>query len=118
MEMKMKRYAAHTTKGRVATHKNSFPKRKKETTKLIPKVRSLGELRTLATASPSYLQLAICAAENLGGQVRQKENMEPGDTAYEIALRDAMGVLLLNANETGDERGVVAEVNFVRDCVK
>jgi hypothetical protein len=29
MEMKMKKYAAHTSKGRVATHKNSFAKHTK-----------------------------------------------------------------------------------------
>jgi hypothetical protein len=118
MEMKMKRYAAHTTRGKVATHKNSFPK-KATKTKLIAKVSSLGDLRFKAERDPQYLQLAICGAENLGGQVRlPREKAEPGDTDYMIALNDAMRVLNMNANETGSESGVVDEVNFVRDCVK
>jgi hypothetical protein len=93
-------------------------KKAKTSVKLIPKVKSLGELRTLAAVSPSYLQLAICGAENLGGHVRQVENMEPGSAAYKTALTDAMRVLEMNAQETANERGVVAEVNFVRDCVR
>jgi hypothetical protein len=92
-------------------------KMKNKNTKLIPKVRSLGELQTLATTDPRYLQLAICGAENLGGRVAQKENMKPGDAAYKAALQQAMRWLSTNANETSDA-GVVAEVNFVRDCVK
>jgi hypothetical protein len=54
---------------------------------------------------------------DLGGRVAQKENMKPGDAAYKAALQQAMRWLSTNANETS-ESGVVAEVNFVRDCVK
>jgi hypothetical protein len=91
---------------------------KMKTTKL-GKIKSLGELRQLASADPRYLQLAIIAVENLGGSVTcQKENMKPGDVAYAMSLDKAMHILNMNANETNSERGVVAEVNFVRDLVR
>ena len=84
-------------------------------TKKIAKIDSLADLRFKAERLPTYLRLAIAAAENLGGQVRTpRPSALPGDTDYMIALNDAMRVLNMNANETGDERGVVAEVNFVR----
>jgi hypothetical protein len=85
----------------------------------LAKIVSLSDLRSKAERDPQYLKLAICGAENLGGQVRQpRAKAEPGDTDYMIALNDAMRVLHMNANETGSVSGVVAEVNFVRDCVK
>lgn len=99
-----------------ATFKNSFVKAKK--TKLIAKIESLSDLRWKAERNSNYLQLAICGAENLGGSVRlPSEATKPGAADYMIALNDAMRVLNMNANET-TERGVVAEVNFVRDLVK
>lgn len=74
----------------------------KATRQLIPKVSSLHELRTLAGQDDRYRQLAIVAAQNLGGA--------PAD------LRAALRWLAVNADET-DEAGVVAEVNFCRDII-
>lgn len=67
----------------------------------IKKVTSLGNLRALAMEDDRYLQLAIDAANTLGGGIKK------GDLAA------AMKWLILNANETNDEQGVVDEVN---DC--
>ena len=67
-------------------------------TKLIP-VQSLADLSRKAKADPRYLELAMDAARNLGGM--------PKD------LDSAMRWLNINADETGDEDGVVAEVNFL-----
>lgn len=87
-------------------------------TPLLAKVRSLGDLRQRAASDPRYARLAIVAAENLGGRVRQGRHLDdPTSTDYALALSDAMTWLRVNANETGDERGVVEEVNFVRDLV-
>ena len=69
--------------------------------KLIPAVSSLLDLRIKAQTNPKYLQLAIAAAENLGG-------CDVG------TLDKAMAWLMVNAQETGDEDGVVAEINFCR----
>ena len=69
--------------------------------KTLQKVKSLGELRRLAREDPRYLALAVAAANNLGG------NVKDGD------LDGAMRWLGMNADET-DEAGVVEEVNFVR----
>lgn len=69
-----------------------------------PKVKSLHELRRLASVDPRYLQLALTGARNLGGH--------PINT-----LDQAMQWLYTNAAET-DEHGVVEEVNFCRDLIK
>jgi hypothetical protein len=71
--------------------------------KLIPKVRSLSQLRQLASTDDRYRRLALVAAANLGGTPTED-------------LNRAMSWLYTNANET-TESGVVAEVNFVRDCI-
>ena len=68
--------------------------------KKLPKIKSLGELRRLAREDARYLALAVAAANNLGG------NVKDGD------LDGAMRWLNMNADET-DEAGVVKEVNFV-----
>lgn len=72
--------------------------------KILPKVKSLGELRRLASAEDElgerYKTLAMIAAENLGGTCTD--------------LKSAMRHLNMNADET-DEHGVLGEVNFVRD---
>lgn len=72
---------------------------------MLPKVKSLGELRRLAsTAGPlmeRYKNLAVIAAENLGMM---------GAPSLDRAMRH----LNMNADETGED-GVVGEVNFVRD---
>lgn len=69
----------------------------------VKKITSLSELRRLAAESDDYAQLAKIAASNLG---------QPCET---LAL--AMQSLCDAASET-DERGVVGEINFVRDLVK
>jgi len=72
---------------------------------LIPKVRSLNELRNLSATDDRYKQLLLISARNLGGTHKE------GDT--EAAYR----WLEINAMET-DEDGVLSEVNFCRDLVK
>ena len=72
---------------------------------LMPKVRSLGELRSLAKQDRRYRSLAIIAAENLGGDVKDDD------------LDGALRWLDLNAAEMS-EKGVVDEVNFVRDLAE
>jgi hypothetical protein len=73
--------------------------------KALPKVKSIGELRRLATTEgplmERYKSLAVIAAENLG---------MVGAQTLERAIRH----LNMNADET-DENGVMGEVNFVRD---
>lgn len=71
----------------------------------IPKVRSLVELRSLAKSDRRYRNLAIIAAQNLGGDVKDDD------------LDGALRWLELNASETS-EKGVVDEVNFVRDLAE
>jgi hypothetical protein len=73
--------------------------------KLIPKVKSLNELRNLAKTDERYAKLLLAGAENLGGMGYKKDDL---DGAYQY--------LCMNADET-DEKCVVAEVNFVRDCI-
>jgi hypothetical protein len=86
-------------------------------TKLIPKITSLMDLRNRAKTDTRYLKLAIAAAENLGGQVRRGKHLDdPDSTDAAIALRDAMDMLNISANET-DEDGVVDEVNYCRDLI-
>lgn len=70
----------------------------------LTKVTSINDLRRRAEKDPKYLQLAITAAKNLGGDI---------DT-----LDRAIRFLEINANETDDEQGVVDEVNFCLDLVK
>ncbi len=69
---------------------------------LIHPVSSLMDLRSRARSNPLYEKLAKIAASNLGG---------PSST-----LDEALRWLNMNAMET-DEKGVVDEVNFVRDLV-
>lgn len=69
---------------------------------LLPEVRSLSELRTLARGDPRYERLAITAATNLGKAV--------------TTLEEAMRWLLTNAAETSED-GVIGEVNYVRDLI-
>lgn len=74
--------------------------------KLIPKVTSFYDLRTRAEKDPRYVTLAVKAASNLGGAVK--------DGDFEGAMR----WLNVNAMETeSGERGVIGEVNFMRSCV-
>lgn len=77
----------------------------KKRTPTMPKVRSLGELRSLAKQDRRYRILAIIAARNLGGDVKDDD------------LDGALRWLELNAAETS-EKGVVDEANFVRDLAE
>lgn len=65
----------------------------------IKKVRSLFEL----SSTPELQKLAIVTAQNLGGSV--------------TTFKEAMQVLRDNVMESGDEKGVIDEVNFCRDLV-
>jgi hypothetical protein len=70
--------------------------------KLMPKVRSLAELRNLAETDERYKKLMIVSASNLG-QPNANEQV-----AYES---------LENCVMETDEQGVVDEINFCRDLV-
>ena len=72
------------------------------TKQLVPKIRALANLRRRAMSDDRYVTLALTAARNLGGAPRD--------------FADALRWLETTAAET-DERGVVGEINFVRDCV-
>ena len=61
-------------------------------------VTSLQNLRNLAVRNPAYLELALDAARNLGGDVSN--------------LDEAMKWFYTNAMETDSEDGVVDEINF------
>jgi len=69
----------------------------------LQRVTSLYDLYNKANTNPYYAQLAIIAANNLGGEIK--------------TLSDAKKWLNLNASET-DESDVVEEINFCRDLVK
>lgn len=83
---------------------NGRKRMKRVKKQLLAKVGSLCELENLARTNPQYAQLALIAAENLGGDLRS-------------TLERAMQWLRTNAMETTEE-GVVDEVNFCRDLVK
>ena len=74
--------------------------KKKVRGKKLKPVRTLGELYMKARSDPQYEKLAIEAAKNLGGNIRN--------------LRDAKEWLDTNAMET-DEEGTVDEVNYIID---
>ena len=65
-------------------------------------VTSLGDLFYRATSDKRYENLAVIAANNLGGNVKD--------------LVGAKRILNMNAMETSED-GVVDEVNFCRDLV-
>ena len=68
------------------------------------KIKYIFELRALVReGKQEYSELAMCAARNLGGS----------PATFEQAIQ----WLVDNANET-DEKGVVAEINNVRDIVE
>jgi len=70
-------------------------------TNTLPAVTSLYDLRSKAKVDPRYLQLAISAAQNLGGTPRN--------------LDGAIRWFELNMMETGeDEQSIVNEINFCR----
>jgi hypothetical protein len=77
--------------------------------KLIPKVKSLFDLKMKAKEDPRYAQLAKVAARNLG--------CGPTNWPEQPTLAEAMRWLEVNAEVTS-ERGVVGEINFVRDCIQ
>lgn len=77
----------------------------KNTTKIAP-VRSIMELDRKARENERYYDLAISAAKNLGWD----EGRAPTQATK---LASAIRWLNTNANEVGDEDGVVAEINFL-----
>lgn len=70
------------------------------------KVSSLMDLRVKARDNPKYVELAICAAQNLGGQKNDTKDFE-----------SAMQWLNTNAMEVS-EKDVVGEVNFCIPLMK
>jgi len=85
---------------------------------LMPKLGSLVELERRARGSADYLQLAIIAAENLGGCPSMPyEDANPGDPTYLQSLLSAMRILRDNAHEVGVAE-VLVEINSCRDLVK
>lgn len=82
------------------------------TPRLLARVGSLAHLTSLANSNPRYAHLALVAAANLGGAVPSG----CGSATDIAAVRRAIAWLRTNAQET-TERGVVDEINFVRDCV-
>lgn len=73
--------------------------------KLVPKVKSLSELKMKAKGDPRYDKLMRVGASNLGGGEEVR-----------ISSEAAYRWLELNAQETS-EKGVVVEVNFCRDLI-
>lgn len=71
---------------------------------MLAKVTSLFDLFHKAKTDKRYEQLAIISARNLGGSIQ--------------TLDEAEKWLNLTANDVGDCRGVVEEVNFCRDLVR
>lgn len=72
---------------------------------MIAPIHSLAHLRSMAFRNPAYKQLAIVSAINLGG--------DPKDD-----LNKAIEWLNINADESGDEAGVVEEVNASREFLE
>ena len=71
---------------------------------MLAKVTSLFDLFNKAKTDKRYELLAIIAAKNLGGGIK--------------TLDEAEKWLNITANDVGDCRGVVEEVNFCRDLVE
>lgn len=71
---------------------------------MLAKITSLFDLFNKARTDKRYELLAIVSAKNLGGSVQ--------------TLEEAEKWLNLTANDVGDCRGVVEEVNFCRDLVE
>jgi hypothetical protein len=69
---------------------------------LVQRIHSIRELRELGREDADYRQLAIVAAENLGGKPKSWE--------------EAIKWLILIQNET-DERGTLDEINGCRDLI-
>ena len=72
--------------------------------KLLPKVRSIRELYSMAEMDEGYKKLLIVASNNLGG---------PSNPT----IQQANQWLVSNAVESNSESGVVREINACRDMV-
>ncbi len=72
---------------------------------MIAPIQSLTQLRCLANKNHNYKLLALTAAENLGGN-------PCGD--FDLAMQ----WLYTKARESGDEAGIVEEINFYRDLIQ
>lgn len=105
-EIRFDMYKEHSD--RAARIEKEVKKRTKKT--LIPKVTSLGDLLGKASLDPRYAQLALIASSNLGGGDNEDRWRDLA------AVAKAIRWLRTNAQETS-ERGVLAEINGVRDLV-
>lgn len=83
-----------------------MPTRKPMPKKNLPKVDSLRELREKANLDIRYQKLAVIAAD-----------LPVTNEHLTVRYRAAMDKLLARLHET-DEKGMIAEVNAVRDRVK
>lgn len=86
--------------------------------KILPKVKSLGELRYLTADSPRYARLAMIAASNMGGPAEVNESLREALGYLETALLEAVFASEENGHfctEADLEQSIVDEVNFVRD---
>jgi hypothetical protein len=78
--------------------------------KKLARIMSLMDLRQRANLEIRYQRLAITAARNLGGLIPENR---PIFEQYSLAL-----TILNNNADLTDEKGVVKEINFVRNLVK
>lgn len=80
----------------------------------VRKIKYLSELRNYS--DPWIAKLLIAASQNLGGDHGNDwTDKATLDKAYQNLLDNVTATM---DDEGGGEDGVVAEVNFVRDCVK
>ena len=91
---------------------------KKITIQLLCKIRSLSGLRQLCSeATPSnmssrYQRLAMIAANNLGGRPK---NYKEALNELENQVMALEGEIIMSDDCIDCERGVIDEINFVRD---
>lgn len=83
---------------------------------LLPKVTSFGDLLAKASLDPRYAQLALVAARNLGWHHPAAAAADTRAHFNLLLVTSAINWLKLNALATSD-RGVIKEINFVRDLV-
>lgn len=72
-------------------------------TKKLKPVTSIFDLKSKAQIDPRYFQLALDSAANLGLSITPRTGLD-----------EAINWLIMNANETDSEEGVVDEINFCR----
>jgi hypothetical protein len=77
----------------------------------LKKVMSFADLRQRANGDIKYQKLAVVAAKNLGGTIPENVHLVE---QFVVAMK----ILKANADLTDNEKGVIDEINFVRDLVK